>query len=45
MPKLGFETTIEDRRRKADTVVPLNRRIGEMAQRPSLHGTSRTGET
>jgi hypothetical protein len=33
LPQLGFETSIDDKNRGNDTVIPLNRRIGEQAQR------------
>jgi len=33
LPQLGFDTLIEDRGRGDDTVIPMNRRIGEQAQR------------
>ncbi len=33
LPQLGFETSVEDRARRGETVIPLNRHIGEQAQR------------
>lgn len=33
LPQLGFETSIEDKGQGDNTVIPLNRRIGEQAQR------------